>query len=209
MATFHGSSAEAYSRSERATILAALALALALVVAFLALAPERAHRLAAALALPPLAAVAGCAAGILARPVRALGLCVISGFAGGATAFTLGVAAADSLGFSFYAAALGVAGAGAGAVFTRLGAPGVAPALVLSLVAALSALTAARLFQASPLAAASGTLGVDSLRAPFLYENSTLGSSVPVGYPSPWIQSAAASLAGISLLLISRNATKP
>jgi hypothetical protein len=114
----------------------------------------------------------------------------------GATQFALGVALGAALGRA--AAPLAAAVVAATTALPFLLARPDAPAAALR--------TAELLFTASPVAAAAPLVRVDFLRHPLLYENSTLGSSIPIGYPPADVLSAAAvALGGILYWVASRR----
>jgi hypothetical protein len=222
MSGFHGSESDGdYSRVLGAATGAATALVvgsiLSTAVLLVALARPGLRGAGLALSGATLAPAIGC---VLAE-LESLALLGVGAVSTGLVV-TLGTAAVGVSGGSalgFLALGLSLLGAGMSGAVGRLGAPAVGPLLVAGLVAAStvsphllateeaggrSTELGCRLFLVDPLASASRAVSFDLLRNDYLYGISTLGSSLPLGYPSPWTHGAVAGLAGLALIGLTR-----
>ena len=132
----------------------------------------------------------------------------------------LATSAESALALGALAAGLAIAGSGASALAERASLAALGPLAVAAVSAVLavapfalaapgarddSLRLAARSFAWSPLAAAASAAGVDLLRNDRLYAISTLGSSFPLGYPSPWLHGVVAAAVGSSMLAAARR----
>jgi hypothetical protein len=224
MAAFHDTSLdwenEAYSPWGRPTIAAAALALLGLGTAAVLLAVPPTRPTALAVAVSALSAPLGAALGSLPRGAsRSAALCAIVGI--GLEALFLGVLgdAARALPLGALALALILAGAGVARFAARRGFASLAPVMIGAVTSLLCVTPfvlanenasmaqlewARRLFLLGPLSHAAGAVDADLLRNGHLYSISALGSSLPLGYPPPWLQGAFLGAVGLALHFLTR-----